>query len=645
MNKKLFYSIIVFFLMSTTHPARAQLARRMPEKDSTNYQGLIRKNLELRKEVGSLEEKYMALEEERKVLILHVRDLQATRNATNTMIQDLKSKIASLRVEMFKDPKMVKTIDGLNQRVREALNAKDGLQRRVDILGREKEKLFNELNVLRDLYNREKTAGDKRKEQQAGTDEEAVKENGRLAEELEQARLAFKKKEEGLMAELRQVKEMKAALKKKNQGLQDDLKEKASWTQSDGSRQTDEVREAFAVREKELNGKIKDILKTNEDLKMALREAKAALMKEQEASKRKTGGEVRREEEERLKQAREAFTRKEGLLIQKAGRIEGEKDRLEEKLKEIERAAMVTEKELLVQMEKMKKENVVLKNGLAGEETRLEAGLDDAKKEKEALSGELAEAQKRLDEIDGENQLLRRERKDINASLKKMTKQIETQAREAKYDKEYLERKAKNVKADKMMFEAKLEDLEQRAVEAEAELRAVKKEMETGKARTSLQESEIMVLREEKSKLEQKLIRYIEKIIQNKGAGRRRTGDGAGSTVEDRTPLKAKKARTKKETARQKLKMHYNLALAYDRQGMYREEEKEYLKCLKINPKDANVHYNLAILYDDKLNRNKKAIAHYKKFLELRPVGEDVEEVKGWMLHAEQEDRLGPQMR
>jgi tetratricopeptide (TPR) repeat protein len=76
---------------------------------------------------------------------------------------------------------------------------------------------------------------------------------------------------------------------------------------------------------------------------------------------------------------------------------------------------------------------------------------------------------------------------------------------------------------------------------------------------------------------------------------------------------------------------------------MYREEEKEYQKCLRIDPRDPYVHYNLAILYDDKLNRNDKAIVHYRKYLDLHPSGEGVVQVKEWLLHAEQELRLGTQ--
>jgi tetratricopeptide (TPR) repeat protein len=237
---------------------------------------------------------------------------------------------------------------------------------------------------------------------------------------------------------------------------------------------------------------------------------------------------------------------------------------------------------------------------------------------------------------------MRRERRDLNDRLKEVEKELETTSRQAIHDKEYLEQKAKNATADKMMFEAKVEDLESRAFTAEARLAELEKELSTQEAKATLQESEIMVLRDEKSKLEQKLIRYIERIIQEEDKGKKDAG--AAQQLGSWSPAAIKK-KTKREIAQQKLDMHYNMALAYDRQGLYREEEREYLKCLRINPNDANVHYNLAILYDDKLNENKKAIKHYNKFLQLRPVGQDAQQVKTWMIHAEQEDRLGPEMR
>ena len=90
----------------------------------------------------------------------------------------------------------------------------------------------------------------------------------------------------------------------------------------------------------------------------------------------------------------------------------------------------------------------------------------------------------------------------------------------------------------------------------------------------------------------------------------------------------------------QRLDMHFNLAVTYDKTKMYKAEEREYMECLRIDPHDANVHYNLGILYDDKLKNDVKAIKHYQKYLQLRPMGEDSEQVKEWIMHAEQQERL-----
>ncbi len=93
------------------------------------------------------------------------------------------------------------------------------------------------------------------------------------------------------------------------------------------------------------------------------------------------------------------------------------------------------------------------------------------------------------------------------------------------------------------------------------------------------------------------------------------------------------------------LEKNFNLAVTYEMNGFYKDAEKEYLECLKINPEDADVHYNLAILYDDRLNDNKKAQKHYYKFLAFRPIGESGERVRDWIMRSELEKRLGSTVR
>ncbi len=93
------------------------------------------------------------------------------------------------------------------------------------------------------------------------------------------------------------------------------------------------------------------------------------------------------------------------------------------------------------------------------------------------------------------------------------------------------------------------------------------------------------------------------------------------------------------------LEKHFNLAVIYEMNGLYKDSEREYLECLKIDPKDADVHYNLAILYDDRLNNNKKAQKHYYSFLKNRPIGESGERVRDWIMRSELEKRLGVGVR
>ena len=92
---------------------------------------------------------------------------------------------------------------------------------------------------------------------------------------------------------------------------------------------------------------------------------------------------------------------------------------------------------------------------------------------------------------------------------------------------------------------------------------------------------------------------------------------------------------------KERMDMHFNLAVVYEKNGMFADAEREYYKCLQIDSKDAEVHYNLGILYDDKMNKTSAALEHYRRYLELRPKGEDSSEVRGWIFNAEQEARLG----
>jgi chromosome segregation ATPase len=123
-------------------------------------------------------------------------------------------------------------------------------------------------------------------------------------------------------------------------------------------------------------------------------------------------------------------------------------------------------------------------------------------------------------------------------------------------------------------------------------------------------------------------------------------------TEKDLTSLQRKAERTSMENDELEIKYnkgmldkHFNLAVVYETNGRYQDAEREYLECLKIDPKDADVHYNLAILYDDRLNSTAKALEHYKKFLAHRPIEEFRRYVRDYILRAELEKRFGSKVR
>lgn len=104
-------------------------------------------------------------------------------------------------------------------------------------------------------------------------------------------------------------------------------------------------------------------------------------------------------------------------------------------------------------------------------------------------------------------------------------------------------------------------------------------------------------------------------------------------------------AQMARKMKKESVDMHYNLGVVYDMNGMYKDAEREYLNCLKIDSNDSGVHYNLGILYDDKLNDDHKAEQHYRKYLELKPMGENAMQVRQWLIDIQLEQRLGKEAR
>lgn len=92
---------------------------------------------------------------------------------------------------------------------------------------------------------------------------------------------------------------------------------------------------------------------------------------------------------------------------------------------------------------------------------------------------------------------------------------------------------------------------------------------------------------------------------------------------------------TKEQMKKQEAFLHYNLGVSYTKEKNYEMAIDEYEKALSLNPDDTDTHYNLAIIYDDLRRNPKRAIEHYKKYLELKSDAADIDEVKEWIARLE----------
>lgn len=817
MRNDTIHSIVLFltFLIVAAAPAVAPAQELAKSADS--YQELIRKNFEVRKELRVLEEKYQSLENERRVLILHVEELQAAKAQTVERIKELQNMVASLRDETRQDPQMADKIDGLNRRMEAAVEERDHLKDKITRLESELEtaqqereetgdkaaraeernrRLADEITRMREGYDRDeaglkkaladldlekqalaKSNRDMRQELDAkrvelGQEEQAVQ-SGLKETEAEKARLEEKVKalletqesqrrdhlrsEEELLAQIkggekevaalktriagknteiekltrdvdtageslrRQVKELEERLVK-SRGEKRALEAKVRGLEaSDGDREKtptgSDAGMASKVREKEeevarLKGMVWDknaeiqkltreletsgggLRKRVEELEARLersladkagaRERARALASTQEelqADLSQSGlkAMIRDKEKEiiRLREEAAAVDAKIARCERDAGAAQAKADRLAAALEERQAALRERERAMGVKLRGMEEKNARLVRDLrregalleaaeakwqekvdaAGQEnTRIEKELIKAGLDNKNLNAKLARLEQEVRESEDINRRLMQDLKDEQEALAKTDKALKLEGQKRAIEKETFDARLRNTMKDKAMFEARITEMEERIVLAEDKQAKASKESAQNAQMLEIRQSEVAELRDAKARLEAKLVRYIEKIIalSRRAQARQSFGqDGDAEEIARDMPYmlpsqwspRAQRQKSRKEISEQKLKMHYNLALAYDRMGMFREEEREYIKCLKINPRDANAHYNLAILYDDKLDQNGKAITHYQKYLDLLPEGDEAHEVKSWILYAEQENRLKTQMK
>jgi len=611
------------------------------ETSAINYQELIQKNFALREDFKVLEERYIGLENERKVLILRVKELQVAKNSRLEIIRNLKNMIASLKGEMLKDPKLTKIIDVLNRRIKKAESQRDLFQEEVSQFEAEKNELDQKMKNMELLVDKQKEPDDKvntelaeakkevdRTQQRIGQLESEKKELEQKMSRMEAVVSAETEQDQAISKELVKIgKERDLSLEKieqlKAEKNELDQKLKNMELLVDKQKEPDDkVNTELAEAKKEVDrtqqriGQLESEKKELEQ-KMSRIEAVVSAEKEQNQAISKELVEIKKERD--LKMAQVSLGTTEKALRDELSKVQGLEKRGESRLRK--------------DIKRLDRE----KNKLGKKMKRLEKNFQKADRKNQKLDQKIVELTEQVREGDKINRRLIKDLKGEQTVLANINKSLKKEQMKSAFEQEHYEEQLKFAKADRAMFDAKIQDLEQRTLVAETRRSKIEEELQREASKALLKESKVIVLQEERSKLQKKLLKYIEQTMDLQDEAR-------GDPIQKKF-VKSRGLKTKKQIAHQKLKMHYNMAVAYDQLKMYKEEEKEYKLCLKINAKDANVHYNLAILYDDKLNRNDKAIVHYRKYLNLHPTGEGVAQVKEWLLHAEQQQRLGTQSR
>ena len=85
--------------------------------------------------------------------------------------------------------------------------------------------------------------------------------------------------------------------------------------------------------------------------------------------------------------------------------------------------------------------------------------------------------------------------------------------------------------------------------------------------------------------------------------------------------------------------LHHTIGINFE------EALKAFLMALKLNPNHAESHFELARLYMEYLGDKESAVAHFRRYVRLRPEANNAERIKGWLLRTETELRAKKDQR
>ena len=260
----------------------------------------------------------------------------------------------------------------------------------------------------------------------------------------------------------------------------------------------------------------------------------------------------------------------------------------------------------------------------------LEMRVAKAEKDRELLTAEIDSLKKIRDEADGKvssatanvaqaSDLFQKKEQE-NVALKKRLADIESERRRLAKEKEDLAAEAQKAKSE-------LEEINKKALAAArqgAELKKIVDKLPDIEGQVTNLRSDLASKDEKLGVREQQLEALTVELAQRE----RRLAKAQKMTE----LLEQARAEIQQVDNKEKLDMHYNMAVIYAKEGRLDEAEAEYLKALRIDPTDADIHYNLGILYDQDLKKPGEAVIHYRRYLTLRPNAADSDQVKNWIM-------------
>jgi len=102
-------------------------------------------------------------------------------------------------------------------------------------------------------------------------------------------------------------------------------------------------------------------------------------------------------------------------------------------------------------------------------------------------------------------------------------------------------------------------------------------------------------------------------------------------------------ARQNKTLIKNTANMHYNMGVFYLKQKDYNRAVVEFEKAIELTPDDAYSHFNLGYIYAEYLVNRKKAIEHFKKYLQYAKADDkDIDWVKKYILTWQAYDATEP---